>query len=127
MDPSDKGEAVPSHSHLLMRGIRKRYTVNGVLANDGVDFGVETGEIHALVGENGAGKTTLMRILDGLEQGVDVMIPIRSLAEHLQEQVHFGRSADYDCVTGQTSGKHGYSDDPRLAELLCVDNIPDYN
>jgi len=49
-----------------MRGITKIYP-NGVLANDRVDFSVESGEIHALVGENGAGKSTLMKLLYGME------------------------------------------------------------
>jgi ABC-type sugar transport system ATPase subunit len=34
-------------------------------ALDAVDFDVQPGEIHALVGENGAGKSTLVRILGG--------------------------------------------------------------
>ena len=50
-----------------MRGITKVYP-NGIAANQGVDFSVRRGEIHALMGENGAGKSTLMKILFGLEQ-----------------------------------------------------------
>lgn len=47
-----------------MRGISKVFP--GVIANDNINFALEKGEIHALLGENGAGKTTLMKILYGL-------------------------------------------------------------
>ncbi|WP_078551679.1 multiple monosaccharide ABC transporter ATP-binding protein [Bacillus alkalicellulosilyticus] len=49
---------------LEMKNITK--TFPGVKALDKVNFKVEQGEIHALVGENGAGKSTLMKVLSGV-------------------------------------------------------------
>ena len=53
-------------SAIHLKNITKSYP--GVIANKNVEFQVNKGEIHALVGENGAGKSTLMKILYGIEQ-----------------------------------------------------------
>lgn len=56
-------EALP---YLRFDRITKQF--GSFTANDAISMAVQTGSIHALLGENGAGKSTLMNILCGLYQ-----------------------------------------------------------
>ena len=71
-----------SNEILRMQNITKIYS-NGFVANKDITFGVEHGEIHALVGENGAGKTTLMKILFGMEKNEEGSIFIDGEEVHI--------------------------------------------
>jgi len=77
-----------------MKNIKKSFGANYVLKE--VDFAVEKGSIHALLGENGAGKSTLMNILGGVIHRDDGKIFIDSTelepstgAKLIQENIAF--------------------------------------
>src|ERR1044071_3897525 len=53
-------------SLLRLGDVRKSF--GAVRALKGVSFGLEPGEVHALVGENSAGKSTLVKLITGAER-----------------------------------------------------------
>ncbi len=67
----------------------------GVVAMDGMNFSVDEGEIHCLVGENGCGKSTMIKVISGFytpdegtlsinEKAYKKITPAESIAEGIQ-------------------------------------------
>ena len=89
-------------SVLEMRNIHKSFP--GVRALQAVDFNLQEGEIHALMGENGAGKSTLIKVLTGVYEkdegeiflkGNDKAVVIKSP----QDEQNLGISTVYQEIT----------------------------
>ncbi|GHT84449.1 cytochrome c6 [Spirochaetia bacterium] len=98
-------------SLIEMKNIKKVFP--GVVALDNVNFDVQPGEVHILLGENGAGKSTLMKILSGAYQPTEGSIVVE------------GR--EYRSFTPKESAKEGisiiYQELSVINELSIMENI----
>lgn len=85
---------------LEMRGINKSFP--GVKALQNVDFSLNKGEIHALMGENGAGKSTLIKVLTGVysKDGGTINLDGKVVSIHSpQDAQNLGISTVYQEIT----------------------------
>ena len=99
-----------------MKNICKSF--DGVNALRAVDFNVEKGEIHALMGENGAGKSTLMKVLAGVHKMDEGQILINGTGVEINNPksgIENGISVIYQ--------EFALVNDLTVAENIFIDNL----
>ena len=85
MHPGDPGVNNGMAVEILkMAGVTKRFP--GVLALNNVNFTLQEGETHALVGANGAGKSTLIKTLAGVYPPDSGTIELRGEKQVFKDQ-----------------------------------------
>jgi ribose transport system ATP-binding protein len=103
----------------LLELSRVSKSFGGVLALKDVDFTLETGEIHGLVGENGAGKSTMMKIIAGVHTDFDGVMKIRGREVRLRSS----RDALHNSI-GMVHQELSVISDLSVAENVFLGNQP---
>lgn len=89
-------------AYIEVRDCIKKYTVgeSEILANNGVDFEIEKGELVVILGSSGAGKSTILNILGGMDSPTsgDVIIDDINIAEYNRKQLTSYRRTDVGFV-----------------------------
>ncbi|KDE60193.1 heme ABC transporter ATP-binding protein [Halostagnicola sp. A56] len=116
-DDESADGARPGAAAVHMDGITKRFP--GVVANDDIDFAVDRGTVHALVGENGAGKTTLMNVLYGLYEPTEGSVRIDGVRHEFD-----GPSDAMDAGIGMIHQHFMLVDTMTVAENVVLGNEP---
>ncbi|MEN6419390.1 MAG: ABC transporter ATP-binding protein [Clostridiaceae bacterium] len=108
-------------AYLEMRGIKKTYRSFGreVRALKGVDFSVQKGTVHGLLGENGAGKSTLMKILSGVERMDEGEIRISGTPVRVKNAIAASR-----CGVGMVHQHFSLLDDYTVVENVVLGMEP---
>src|SRR5580658_9598764 len=102
---------------ISFQNITKRFP--GVLALDGVNFEIERGSCHALIGENGAGKSTLGKILAGVYTADEGEIQLEGRVIHAPTPLaarHLGIAMVHQELA--------FCPNMTVAENLCLGDLP---
>ena len=100
-----------------MIGVSKRYP--GTLAVDQVDFDLQEGEVHALMGENGAGKSTLMKMMSGAFDDYEGQILLKGSEVKLHTPA-IAKSKGIEMIHQELSNAQPLS----IAENMYSGNLP---
>ena len=123
-----------------VHNLKKRYEKDGVLAVNGISFGIGTGELFSLLGPNGAGKSTTISMLSGLLpptdgdaliDGISIKDDILSVKEKIgvvpQEIALYPTISASENLKfwGRMYGLRGTRLEKRIAEVLDIAGLTD--